>query len=84
MTQGLHATSDQKFSDLLQVHTLSCIPLSAGLGARLLALKYHFTVPGLGWMPLSLCLVPDGCFVPCVPEPVPAPLANPHRAKRDH
>lgn len=86
MTQGLHCHVLLKAQcPLLSPgshfisHTFIC-----GLGAGLLAFKYHFGVPGFGWAPSSLCPAPDRCFVPCVPKPGPAPFAKPHGVDGDH
>lgn len=80
MTQGLRCCASPKIQSppsSLSNHFLSPTPLSAALGAGLLAFECHFCVPALGWVPSAPCPVPDRHFVPCVPSLGPAPLAKP-------
>lgn len=80
MTQGLCCCASPKIQSppsSLSNHFLSPTPLSAALGAGLLAFECHFCVPALGRVPSAPCPVPDRHFVPCVPSLGPAPLAKP-------
>lgn len=71
------AVSYQKCSALLRAQTaaLSHTPLSVGLGARLLTLKYHFSVP---WSLLDLSAQrPTGALFPVFPSQAQLLLPSP-------